>query len=690
VYVPLQKVAAGLLLQAAAIILVICMPAGAYCQHETADSLALAERLRLDEEYIRFMERLGENPKDFEALSELGFKLLEYGLPDSATAVFKTAVSIDDSIAEVYLGLGRAYLTKGENYLSIQAAVKRLIRIDNYARAITAFERALAIDPNCHDARCGLAETYMEKAYGAKGSKKNFENAARIYEELIRRNPAYPDIHFRLGQAYYELNDYEKAEKELSAQISASGGHPPSSVFLGWTYYHMNQREKACEYYLEGIANIADAKLLERIHLDTRLLFTGDETGRYKALPLSRRGKFLAGFWRQNDPNIMTPVNERLIEHFRRVDFAKTYFDEKNYRGYDDRGMIYIKYGKPDDDYSDLESSLWIYNRIEKHLAYFFSSKGGFMPYRIVYPLPPQAGMYVDISLQDIAYAHAPPQNFTLRFRETPIDFPFSFCQFRGRDGMTDVEVSYAVPHEQLDFGIESNIPSVSVETKIVVQDSGRVRIDEAATTFTIPYDRDSGNGYTVGMEPFRLPAGDYRSGIQERQEEARRLGIYHVDQPVRDFTSDSLMISDIQLVSVPNPPEIAGVKSRKDLRTTPYPFPFARKSLPLLLYCEIYNLGSGAGGRSSYVVEYRVQRDKTASGGLGGMLKKLGRFITRSSGKFISISQERSGTSSDVNELILLDIGGIPDTDAVITVTVRDRISGSIVESTRNLKIIR
>ncbi len=54
-------------------------------------------------------------------------------------------------------------------------------------------------------------------------------------------------------------------------------------------------------------------------------------------------------FWLEHDPTPTTPLNERLIEHWERIGFAR-----KNFRlgtnspyGTDDRGTIYVKYGPP-------------------------------------------------------------------------------------------------------------------------------------------------------------------------------------------------------------------------------------------------------------------------------------------------------------------------------------------------------
>lgn len=55
-------------------------------------------------------------------------------------------------------------------------------------------------------------------------------------------------------------------------------------------------------------------------------------------------------FWQNIDPVYGTPMNERLIEHWERISYAKNNFTNNNSTafGTDDRGMIYVKYGPPD------------------------------------------------------------------------------------------------------------------------------------------------------------------------------------------------------------------------------------------------------------------------------------------------------------------------------------------------------
>lgn len=58
----------------------------------------------------------------------------------------------------------------------------------------------------------------------------------------------------------------------------------------------------------------------------------------------------LRGFWVQLDPTPGESINERLIEHWRRIAWSRAHFrkNSKTIFGTDDRALVYVRYGEPD------------------------------------------------------------------------------------------------------------------------------------------------------------------------------------------------------------------------------------------------------------------------------------------------------------------------------------------------------
>jgi GWxTD domain-containing protein len=62
----------------------------------------------------------------------------------------------------------------------------------------------------------------------------------------------------------------------------------------------------------------------------------------------------IRGFWIQMDPTPGSQINERLIEHWNRIAYSRANFVKNRNTVYstDDRALIYIRYGQPDDRYA--------------------------------------------------------------------------------------------------------------------------------------------------------------------------------------------------------------------------------------------------------------------------------------------------------------------------------------------------
>ena len=71
-----------------------------------------------------------------------------------------------------------------------------------------------------------------------------------------------------------------------------------------------------------------------------------DDPERYRGL-----AHRIARFWIERDPTPDTPLNERLVEHWRRIVEARSRFVRHNRSPYrtDDRGTVFVKFGPPDD-----------------------------------------------------------------------------------------------------------------------------------------------------------------------------------------------------------------------------------------------------------------------------------------------------------------------------------------------------
>ena len=98
---------------------------------------------------------------------------------------------------------------------------------------------------------------------------------------------------------------------------------------------------------LENYVALLDAD--ERaIYRDLRHVAPPEELLAWNTATSSERDFLWRAFWNERDSNPATIENERLVEHYRRVMFARIHFSGGQ-QPYDRRGEIYVRYGEPDD-----------------------------------------------------------------------------------------------------------------------------------------------------------------------------------------------------------------------------------------------------------------------------------------------------------------------------------------------------
>ncbi|HEX9653080.1 MAG TPA: GWxTD domain-containing protein [bacterium] len=123
--------------------------------------------------------------------------------------------------------------------------------------------------------------------------------------------------------------------------------------------------------------------------------------------------KNLRGFWVSKDPIPSTTINERLIEHWERIAHVREKYKNENTTVYgcDDRGLVFVKFGAPDQSYrsnfgsdqleimrwiddfmlrqevqrfnNNPDFEIWIYKTLKKNEStiFIFGKKDGFAKY---------------------------------------------------------------------------------------------------------------------------------------------------------------------------------------------------------------------------------------------------------------------------------------------------------------------
>lgn len=186
---------------------------------------------------------------------------------------------------------------------------------DGNALAASSLIKVFAVDPSYRDAWARFSRVYQGPGVWRKA------------EEALARHPHNPDALRRRADLELELNEPARADSlagELLALVPndeeglldrAEAGFiaSPPRDSAGYAWY-----DSAVAHAADDTANA----MWEAIWM----IASPEEAGRYDSTAAETRPTFLRAFWAKRDPNLLTPQNERIAEHFRRLAYARVHF----------------------------------------------------------------------------------------------------------------------------------------------------------------------------------------------------------------------------------------------------------------------------------------------------------------------------------------------------------------------------
>ena len=324
---------------------------------EEAASAARDSAANLAEELAMRLETDRENAPLW---LELGHAYLLAGEPKRAEKAFKQAQKKADgnkqTMAQAFNGLGLAYTARGRRLQSAVEFFKKALRRDpsyieahyNLARAyykhnwLTHAIRA-ARDAVAVDSTYTPALQLIELCRAVRTGDKQVSKAS--YEKFLEKDPDNHATWLEWGKVALAEGEYGDILKRLVPMVRRHRDWLELYPLVAQAYWKVNLPEKGWivfNDYIDGLDE--EGKALYR---DFRLVTTKETANAYGKASSEDQKKMAARFWAERDPDYTTEVNERQLEHFRRVWFARTYFS-KNANPWDRRGEVYIRYGEPD------------------------------------------------------------------------------------------------------------------------------------------------------------------------------------------------------------------------------------------------------------------------------------------------------------------------------------------------------
>ena len=269
-------------------------------------------------------------PEDAHVYSQLGYIYLKRKEYKEAEGAFKAAKKFDKSLVEAYVGLGLTYA---------EAPTRGLQSYYNFHRAIGEAKRATKLDPNYGPAYRLLGEVYER-------FEEDHTRAMQYYQKYVELEPDNPENLYYYGLACVQAKEFDTIFEHIAPYLSTHPDVVQLLPIVAQGHFYNDEAQKALELFERYLANTEGS---ERAHY-TNIAYVASDTEleEYHATtPGPEQQAYREQFWARRDPDILTKLNERVIEHYRRTWYARTYFSSNVYP-WDERGAVYIRYGEPD------------------------------------------------------------------------------------------------------------------------------------------------------------------------------------------------------------------------------------------------------------------------------------------------------------------------------------------------------
>ena len=538
--------------------------------------------------------------------------------------------------------------------------------------AIELGEAQIRHKPDLAEAHVELTRTYRHYVAWTKSQR-----ALR----RLREQPT-PYAEYAVGEVYRKKGLLGGADEVFARLLTEPPRMPrqPALLARARLAFARGQVEEGYRFVEQAI-RVRDKTEARLVFEDFKYVMTDDEyhTFRFLQTP-AQYTAFFETMWTQRDPMPAARINWRLVEHYRRLLVAErdyAYYGHRNWfnnpdegrvldfpntaalnHEFNDRGLIYIRHGEPDERIVTLDEKLpanesWRY-RAEgldfhfivattgdnwrlvpvitdclmlddrRHWGQYYSKLAGRPSMAGPCDIPPNEFDRIEgeIEMAEASRAFVMQGLTTDRHTWTdaiePFDFPFDLVAFRGSNGRADLRLYYALPIEQ--FSDASSLDTLHVEVGIALHDTVWTPVvDEATVLHFLAAAEDAAPA--IRQMRFSVPPDTYHVALHSDLLDTPLIGGYQFDRRIPDFSRPTPMMSDIVVAYAVRPKTAGEPASREALEIIPNPFHRFALDQPVHVYFELYHLGLDAEDRAHYRVEYVLEPRKT--GGLLGALRR-------------------------------------------------------------------
>jgi GWxTD domain-containing protein len=583
-------------------------------------------------------------------------------------------------------------------------------------------------------------EALFFKGVLRKTDGKN-EEAEIIFRRIISEKPffksyIFDDAWLELGALLRKQERWKEANELLERRAMLDSSDTWPMIQHALSFIDLKKDDEATRMFYRGLTQIKEPDKIEQLFLEAQPIATKEELAAWKKNSTTKdQLQFLSRFWKSRDPNLVDAVNERLVEHYRRIVHARAYYKKIRPPYFDDRGFVYIRMGPPDKTFAGTIDESWVYESTDDHFDFVDVGQGAYEIRPLTDALRPgispverfgdlyemlnarrnyhndydrlankmknavesmspersskqtmnvlaNSVLRIEQELSSQSFSQSVKEKFDFNTGAEPLPINASFASFRSTN-TSRLDFYYMIPVQKLKFMPIENVYDKSFLTvKARIFDTTYQEMNYLEREYRVTHiDSTSQLEYFI-IDELRslLKPGTYLLALDIRNNLNDKIGIYKITLNVRDYASDQLVVSDIELSSSVSHQVIIDkfIKPDTKLRVVPNPAGLSLKSKPLTIYYEIYNLTLDNDGRSSYEVSYAIE---SASG------KNFFARLFSAKSRIVSTTVKTANSTTE-REYIAFDISELPEGSAVLTVKVTDLLSKRSAVSKTELKI--